>query len=141
MHYDGEAAERQRDSTASLHAALGIDDKARDADDKEILRNWTFFDAPHVAFFTMDKSLGIRGAVDIGIYAQTLSLLMADAGIGSCLQGTLGQYPSPVRAVLNIPDHLGVLFGMSFGYADPKAPVNAVRPARQPLEKSVFFSN
>lgn len=141
LHYQGEAAARQSESTTALYAAIGIDSTDRAASDKALARNWRFFDAPHVAFFTMDKSLGIRGAVDLGIYAQTLTLLMADAGIGSCIQGTLGQYPSPIRAILNIPDHLGVLFGISFGYADPKAPVNAVRPPREPLEKSVFFSN
>ncbi|MET0377687.1 MAG: nitroreductase [Spongiibacteraceae bacterium] len=141
LKYEGELRERQFGSASALYGALGIDRKDREARDKAMLRNWSFFDAPHVAFFTMDKSLGLRGAVDLGIYAQSLALLMADAGIATCMQGALGQHPGPVRAVLNIPDHLGILFGMSFGYADPNAPANTTRTVREPLEKSVIFAN
>lgn len=141
MKYEGELRERQFGSASALYGALGIDRKDREARTQAMLRNWTFFDAPHAAFFTMDKSLGLNGAVDLGIYAQTLALLMADAGIGTCMQGALGLYPGPARALLKIPDNLGILFGMSFGYADPKAPANTARTVREPLEKSVFFAN
>lgn len=79
------------------------------------------------------------GAVDMGIYAQTLSLLMLEEGISGCIQGALGQYPDPVREVLNIPEERGILFGMSFGYADENAPVNTTRTDREPLESSVVF--
>lgn len=104
-----------------------------------MLRNWMFFDAPHVLFFTMEKYLNIMGAVDMGIYAQTVSLLMAEAGIASCMQGALGQFPDPVRNFFNIPESKGVLFGMSFGYEDTDAPVNKTRTDRVAYTESVTF--
>ncbi len=79
------------------------------------------------------------GAVGVGIYAQTLSLLMNENGIANCFQGALGQFPDPVKNFLNIQDNFGILFGMSFGYADEKAPVNTTRTDRVSIEDSVVF--
>ncbi|MEC7546856.1 MAG: nitroreductase family protein [Pseudomonadota bacterium] len=118
---------------------MGIDRQDKMKRNMAMLRNWAFFDAPHVAFFTMERYLGIMGAVDMGIYAQTVSLLLKEQGIDSCMQGALGQFPAPVREILEIPDELGILFGMSFGYALPDAPVNQCRTEREQLDQSVTF--
>lgn len=139
IKYDGIHRERQFGSASALYGSMGIDRKDKQARMTAMLRNWTFFDAPHAAFFTMAKYLDIMGAVDLGIYAQSLSLLMAEQGIASCMQGALGQYPDPLRAFFNIPEDHGTLFGMSFGYADEAAPVNTTRTDREPLESSVSF--
>jgi nitroreductase len=139
VKYEGELRERQFGAANALYSAMGIDRQDRAARNQAMLRNWAFFDAPHAAFFTMDRRLGLAGAVDLGIYAQTLTLLMTEVGIASCLQGALCQQPGPVRELLDIPDELGILFGMSFGYPDPDAPANAARTVREPLEKSVTF--
>ncbi len=139
IRYEGIHRDRQFGSAQALYGSMGIERSDKDGRLLAMLRNWTFFDAPHAVFFTMDKYLGIMGAVDMGIYAQTLSLLMLEEGISGCIQGALGQYPGPVREVLNIPEERGILFGMSFGYADESAPVNTTRTDREPLESSVVF--
>jgi nitroreductase len=77
--------------------------------------------------------------VDMGIYAQTLSLLMHEQGIASCLQGALGQFPDPVRELLGLPENRGVLFGMSFGYEDKESLINKTRTDREALDTSVAF--
>jgi len=141
MKYEGVLRERQFGAAAALYGALGIDRSDRAARTESMLRNWMFFDAPHAIFFAMDKSNGMRGAVDLGIYAQSLALLMAESGIATCFQGALNQHPEPVRDILQIPENFGILFGMSFGYADEKAAVNTARTEREPLENSVKFSN
>jgi nitroreductase len=141
LKYDGELRDRQFGSANALYTALGIDRTDRAARTDAMLRNWTFFDAPHAIFFTMDKTNGIRGGVDLGIYAQSIALLMAEAGIGCCMQGALNQHPGPVHEILDIPPHLGILFGMSFGYADPAAPANTARTVREPLDKVVSFAD
>jgi nitroreductase len=74
----------------------------------------------------------------MGIYAQTLSLLLEENGIQSCMQGALGQFPGPVKELLEIPESRGILFGMSFGYADDH-PSNACRTDRVSLDESVTF--
>ncbi|MEK7876006.1 MAG: nitroreductase family protein, partial [Pseudomonadota bacterium] len=104
-----------------------------------MLRNWNFFDAPHAAFFTMAKYLKLTGAVDLGIYAQTLAMLMTERGISSCMQGALGLFPDPARRMFGLPDDVGILFGMSFGYADDAAPANKSRTDRVALDTMVRF--
>jgi nitroreductase len=139
VRYEGVHRDRQFGSANALYSSMGIERQDKQGRMMAMLRNWMFFDAPHAAFFTMEKYLNIMGAVDIGIYAQTLALLMAEQGIASCMQGALGQFPDPVRDMLNIPPERGILFGMSFGYADESAPVNTTRTDREPLDESVCF--
>lgn len=137
--YQGIHRERQFGSANALYGSMGIDRSDKQARQASILRNWQFFDAPHVVFFCMQKYLGIMGAVDIGIYAQTLSLLMQESGIDSCMQGALGQFPKPVKDMLNLSEEMGILFGMSFGYADHEAKVNNTKTVRAPVVESVKY--
>lgn len=139
LHFSGEQRERQFGAAAALYEVIGVDRHDRAARQQAMLRNWSFFDAPHAAFFAMPRYLQLVGAVDLGILAQTLVLLLAERGIASCLQGALGLYPAPVRALFELPDDLGILFGMSFGYADPAAPANRACTARVPLTAAVSF--
>lgn len=139
VRYDGIHRDRQFGAANALYGSMGIERSDKQGRMMAMLRNWTFFDAPHVVFFTMEKYLNIMGAVDIGIYAQTLSLLMVEAGVSSCMQGALGQFPDPVRELIGIPETTGILFGMSFGYADESAAVNTTRTEREALESSVKF--
>ncbi|ACN16373.1 putative nitroreductase [Desulforapulum autotrophicum HRM2] len=139
VKYRGIHRDRQFGSANALYSSMGIDRKDKQARMLAMLRNWTFFDAPHALFLTMERYLNIMGAVDMGIYAQTLALIMEEHGISSCFQGALGQFPDPVRNFLNIPEQQGILFGMSFGYKDDTAQVNATRTDREPLENSVVF--
>jgi len=139
--YQGIHRERQFGSANALYSSMGITREDKKLRQKAMVRNWQFFDAPHVVFFTMDKYLDIMGAVDLGIYAQTLSLVLIEHGLASCMQGALGQFPDPVRAVLNLPEERGILFGMSFGYADETAAVNNTRTDREKLANAVSFFN
>jgi len=141
VRYQGEHRERQFGSAYALYGAMGIERSDRQRRQIAMLRNWQFFDAPHAVFFTMAKYLQLTGAVDLGVYAQTLAMLMAERGISCCMQGALGMFPDPARRMFGLPDEVGILFGMSFGYADPGAPANQTRTDRVPLDTAVrFFS-
>ena len=137
--YKNEHRDRQFGAADALYNAMNISRHDKKARQIAMLRNWQFFNAPHVVFFCMQKYLGIMGAVDVGIYAQTLSLLMQENQISSCMQGALGQFPKPIKETLNIPDDMGILFGMSFGYEDKHAPANNARTDRAPFEQLTTF--
>ena len=137
--YPGVHRERQFGSANALYGAMGIDRKDKERRQLAMLRNWQFFGAPHAAFFTMEKYLGMTGAVDLGVYAQTLALLLAERGISCCMQGALGMFPDPARKMFDLPDEVGILFGMSFGYADSDAPANSARTDRVSLDVMVRF--
>ncbi len=139
VYYEGAHRDRQFGAAFALYDSMNIAREDKQARMMAMARNWEFFNAPHVAFFTMDKYLNIMGAVDLGIYAQSLALLMTEQGISSCMQGALGQYPDPVREALDLPENRGVLFGMSFGYADEEADVNRARTERVDLTEAVTF--
>lgn len=139
VRFCGEHRERQFGAAAALYGVIGVDRHDRPARAAAMLRNWAFFDAPHAAFFTMQRYLQLVGAVDLGILAQTLALLLAERGIVSCMQGALAMYPAPVRNLLGLSDDVGILFGMSFGYADPDAAANSARTDRVALADAVRF--
>ncbi len=139
IRYTGTHRDRQYESANALYSSMNIERSDKPSRLMALVRNWEFFNAPHALFFTMEKYLNIMGAVDMGIYAQTLALLMAENGIANCFQGALGQFPDPVREFLKIPEDSGILFGMSFGYADKNAVVNTTRTDRVAIEDSVVF--
>jgi len=139
IKYQGEHRERQFGSANALYGAMGIARTDKQRRQAAMLRNWNFFDAPHAAFFTMAKYLKLTGAVDLGVYAQTLAMLMTERGISSCMQGALGMFPDPARKMFGLPHDAGILFGMSFGYADDDAPANKTRTDRVSLDTTVQF--
>ena len=140
VRYQGVHKDRQWGSAMALYNSMGIAREDKASRMQAMGRNWQFFGAPHGVFFCMEKYLGIMGAVDMGIYAQTLSLLLEERGIQSIMQGALGQFPGPVKEMLNIPEEQGILFGMSFGYVSDH-PANNCRTDRVDLSEGVnFFS-
>ncbi|MBU2643456.1 nitroreductase [bacterium] len=130
---------RQVDCAVAMYNEMGIarDDKVGRLN--AMLRNFEFFDAPHIAFFCMEKSFPTTVAVDLGIYAQTLMLAFTAMGVSSCAMGSMRSYPNVPRAVFGFGDNLGVLFGMTFGYEDTTLPVNRLRMGRRPFEECVTF--
>jgi len=99
-----EYRKRQIACAISLYDAMDIKYEEKEKRQQLMLRNWQFFGAPHVAFFSMPKSMGEINAVDMGIYLQTVMLLMTENGLASCPQGALAMYPDAVYEMANIPE-------------------------------------
>lgn len=137
---DGVYKERQWACALGMYGTLGIAREDKMARNIQMLQNFRFFSAPHGAFISMPLNMGPTNAVDVGIYLQTLMLLMAAKGIGCCAQGALAYYPDQVRQVVDLPEDHGILVGLSFGYPEPDAKVNEVTMDRVALEDSVHFA-
>lgn len=137
--YEGVYKERQYGAAKALYDVLDIprEDKARRQE--TFMRNFTFFDAPHVAFLFLPEPFGLREAADLGMFAQTLMLSMTAQGLGSCPQTALSFMAGPVREQLGVADHNKLLFGISFGYPDPDAAVNQCRTERAAMDEFVTF--
>lgn len=74
------------------------------------------------------------------MYAQNFLLSLAARGLATAIpQTVLGVYADTVREFLGVPADLKLLFGISFGMADPAAPVNRLRTERVPLQWSVVL--
>jgi nitroreductase len=131
--------EKQVACAVELYGKMGIERDDRMGRLNASLRNFQFFDAPHVAYICMAKSFGIGVALDVGMYVQTLMLAMQSRGISSCAQASLRAYPELVGEHLGIPDDEQILCGLSFGYEDPTVPANQTRQPRDPISSNVVF--
>jgi len=90
-------------------------------------------------FIFMPQPFDTREATDVGMYAQTLMLVLTARGIASCAQGALGLFPDIVREQLGIPGSYKLLFGISFGYEDRDVKANAARVDRAAIDDVVRF--
>ena len=136
--YEGIYRERQFASAAALYDSLGIAREQKAERNAWFMRNFSFFDAPAVAFFTLPTGFGLREACDLGMYAQTVMLGLTAHGLGSCPQTALAFLANVIRPTLNLGDHEQLMFGMSFGYPTDTA-VNEVRTERAALRDVVTF--
>ena len=139
--FSGEYKERQICSALGLWEHQGV---TRDNPEKRAwswMRNFEFFDAPHIAFIFVTDQFPelVRLAGDVGMYSQTLMLAMADAGIGSCPQTSVSCYPDLVRKELGVDSHYKLMMGLSFGYIDEADLANNLRTERDPLEATTSF--
>ena len=128
--YEDAYLERRRESGFGLYSALGIDRADREARGLQMLKNFSFFGAPHTAIITTDRALGTYGAVDCGGYVSTLLLTAQSLGLGSIAQAAIAMYSEFVRRWLGLPEDRRVVCAVSFGYADPQDPANAFRTTR-----------
>ena len=137
--YEGVYKSRQYAAAQALYAAMGIprEDKARRQE--AFMRNFTFFDAPHVAFLFLPEPFGLREACDLGMFAQTLMLALTARGLGSCPQTALGFQADQLRAALEVDPAHKLMFGISFGYPDPAAGANQCVTERATLDDFVIF--
>ena len=130
---------RQIDCAIALYDSVGVKFEEKDKRQALMLKNWQFFGAPHAAFISMRKDMGEVNAVDVGIYVQTLMLVMAAHGVGCCPQGALAMYPKAAYELAGVPEDHGILIGLSFGYAKQDAPINNYDVGRAKLDASVSF--
>lgn len=120
--YEGVYKERQHAAAQALYDAVGIKREDKDKRHVQFMRNFTFFDAPHVAFLFLPEPFGLREACDLGMYAQTLMLALTAHGLGSCPQTALSFQADYVREQLGIDATNKLVFGLSFGYPDTDDP-------------------
>lgn len=130
---------RQVECAVALYSQMGIGRHDREGRMRAVLRNFEFFDAPHIAFIGMNPEFGTTVAVDVGMFAQTLMLTMVAFGLHSCPMGTMRNYPDLVREAFDVTDGTKILFGISFGYEDSAVPANATRTTRSPLDENFDF--
>lgn len=137
--FDDIYRKRQVDCAVTLYKEMKIARDDQEGRMKALLRNFEFFDAPHMAFICMEKAFPQTIAVDIGLYTQTLMLAFTAMGVATCSMGAMRNHPQVPREVFGFGENLGVLFGMAFGYEDPTILANKVRMDRVPVEESVMF--
>lgn len=135
--YDGVYAERRRDVGWQLYEAVGVQKGDREASGREMLRNFVFFDAPHVAIVHTPASLGTYGAIDCGLYVESFLLAAEALGLGACAQAAVASHGPLLHDFFGLPDDRQILCGIAFGYADLAHPSAQFMSRRASIDEAV----
>jgi len=87
----------------------------------------------------VDRRMGPPQWSDLGMYLQSVMLLLRKEGLHSCAQECWAMYPQTIGNFLALPPERMLFTGMAIGYEDVEAPINQWRAARVPLEDFAEF--
>lgn len=122
-----------------MYGRLGIPREDRKARAIWFMQNFQFFNAPVGLFCFVEREHGPPQWSDLGMYLQTLMLLLREAGLDSCPQECWAMYPKTITSFFGRPDSQMLFTGMAIGWADPDAPVNSLETPRAGLEEIARF--
>jgi len=104
-------------------------------------RNFEFFGAPAALFTFLPRVMGLPQWSDVGMWLQTIMLLLHGEGLGSCPQESLYVHGRLIKKFLGVSDESHVFFcGLAIGHPDPSAPLNRYERPRAPLDEVVRFT-
>jgi nitroreductase len=130
-------AERRSAFAKERYGALGIARDDWEARQRAAIANWNCFGASAALFCYIDRDLGRPQWADLGMYLQTVMLLLRAEGLHSCPQMAWSQVRETVAEFVSPRDELILFCGMSIGYEDPT--VSYARTGRAQLEETVTF--
>lgn len=125
-----QSLQAQRRATGhGLYQLLNIGRSDHAARHAQMRRNFEFFGAPTAIFVFVHGGLREFSVLDAGIFLQTLMLSAHARGLGTCAQGALATWGSPVRAEFEVPEDYKLIAGVSIGYPTGHI-VNTYNPGR-----------
>ena len=134
---DGDYERRRFGVGEDLYAALEI---PREDKMKRLMwfaENFRAFGAPVLMLVHTPKYMGPPQWSDIGMWLQTIALLLREEGLDCCFQEAWAVYSPQIREMVKIPDDHIFFCGMAIGHRDPDAPVNNFDVKRAPLGETV----
>lgn len=126
--------ERRMSTGMGLYEVLGIERKDKKARDEQMAKNFTFFDAPVAIFLFIHPGMQHTALLDAGILMQSLMLSATNKGLGTCAQGALGIWRSPIDKHFDIPKGYKLVCGLALGYPEDNK-VNSYKPKKIELDE------
>lgn len=114
----------------SLFQALGI---GREDQEKRLAYNLDmtrFFGAPYLIYLHFDRGFNPYALMDGGIMLQTIALLAAEQGLGTCILTRSVSYPDVVRKHAGIFPDQALIMGLGIGYPVQGHPANLFQSQR-----------
>lgn len=136
---DGRYEDYRFDVGEKMYQALGIGREDKAARLNQFAANFRAFDAPVLMLVHTPRYMGPPQWSDLGMWLQTVMLLLREEGLDSCPQEAWAMYGAQVREHARIPEDHIFFCGMAIGFRDPDAPVNQFEVARAPLSEMVRF--
>lgn len=130
LQYSGDYQDRRRVCGYQLYEALGIERDDRERRGEQMMENYRFFGAPHVAIVTTEAELGPYGAMDTGGFIALFTLAARAKGIATVAQASVTGYAPTIRKHFDIPKNRWIQTAISFGFEDTGHPANNFRTDR-----------
>jgi len=121
----------------ALYGRLGIPREDKEARAEWFVRNFQFYGAPVGLFCYVHRNNGPPQWSDLGMYLQTLMLLLREEGLDSCAQECWALYPQTIDKFLGVPPEHMLFTGMAIGWKDESEPANSLVPPRAPVSEFV----
>ncbi|KZY35555.1 nitroreductase [Roseovarius sp. HI0049] len=135
--YRGVYLQRRRSTGFGLHDAVGIKRGDHEGRRRQMLDNFRFFDAPHMALITSDEALGPYGVMDCGGYIANFLLAAHSAGIGAVAQAAIARDSAYLHEFFNLSNDRFVVAEIAFGLPDESHPVNSFQVDRASIDEAV----
>ncbi len=123
-----------------IYSAMGIarDDVAGRSRFLDI--NRVSFGAPALLLVYFPRVMGPPQWSDVGMWLQTIMLLLREEGLDSCPQEFMALFAREIKDFLGVSDESHIFFcGLAIGYRDPEAPVNLFERQREAVENKLRF--
>ena len=121
----------------AMYAALDIPREDRAMRLMWFAENFRAFGAPVLMLVHTPKYMGPPQWSDIGMWLQTIGLLLREEGLDTCFQEAWAVYSPQIREVVAIPDDHTFFCGVAIGYRDPDTPVNVFDVPRADISESI----
>lgn len=125
---------------AAMYGAQGIErsDSERRAD--FVRDNNVSFGAPALLLVHFPRFMGPPQWSDVGMWLQTVMLLLREVGLDSCPQEYLSLHGRLIKDHIGVSDEEHIFFcGLAIGYGKHDEPVNGFPRNRVPLDEQVRF--
>lgn len=136
---DGAYEERRRGVGEAMFGALEIARDNKMGRRMWFANNFRSFGAPVMLMIHTPKYMGPPQWSDIGMWMQTVMLLLREEGLDSCGQEAWAMYSKQVREVVDIPEDHTFFCAVAIGYRDAEANVNQFHVPRAELSQVVTF--
>ncbi len=134
---DGAYEVRRRGIGEAMYAALDIPRDNKLGRLGWFARNFQGFGAPVLMLVHTPKYMGPPQWSDIGMWLQTIMLLLREQRLDSCAQEAWAVYAKQIRKCVEIPDDHIFFCGMAIGWGDRAHAVNQFPVARAELNEAV----
>ncbi len=124
---------------AAMYGAMQIVRGDKDSRTDFVRANLVSFGAPVLLLCHFPKFMKEAQWSDVGMWLQTIMLLMRGEGLDTCPQEYMGTYGRTIKAHLGLSDDTMLFCGLAIGWRDEDAPVNQFARERVPLAEQVRF--
>ncbi|QJB68149.1 nitroreductase [Parasphingorhabdus halotolerans] len=136
---DGRYEEQRRGVGKAMFDAIGLERGDGAGRITQMAKNWDSFGAPVQLFTYTRKYMGPPQWSDMGMWLQTVMLLLREEGLDSCAQEIWAMYGTYMRELLGVDDDHIFFCGMAIGYRDADDPINNFDVSRVPISENVKF--